>query len=233
MKKRIIKFAAVIAFSVLFVGCGKSEIVKTTESAISDIGEVSVDSKEKIEIAEGYYSALTDKQKEQVENVSKLVEARNVYDRLVKENEEQKDEEATEETDDLADVEMTEEENIAVLYLLYYAKGLKNPRSLKVYDIWVSNGVTAQIVASLSAENNFGGSVETTIGPGGFMIIDEGDTWEDVIKADYDYESYLGTGLSNYWKEIDVSSSMVVCDENRLDAERIQKFYDENVYKVK
>ncbi|WP_155831404.1 hypothetical protein [Butyrivibrio sp. LC3010] len=54
----------------------KSEIVKTTENAISVIEEFSVDSKEAIETAEGYYNALK-YNKEQGSNASKMVESRN------------------------------------------------------------------------------------------------------------------------------------------------------------
>ncbi len=218
MKRKIMALALSLILCASIIGCGKSEIVTTTENAISDIGEVTIDSKDKIEAAEGYYNALTDKQKEQVGNASKLVEARSAYDKL------------EEESNAKADAEITEEEEIALLYLLYYAKGLKNPRSLKVYDVWVSTSLGANVVATISAENSFGGTVETTIGTDvGFMIIEEGDTWEDAISEAYEYESYLG--VPNYWAETD-TSSRIVNDDNRLDSERIQKFYDENVYRV-
>ncbi len=86
MQVRIMVYVMILVFGISIWGCGKSELVSATENAISDIGEVTLDSKDKIEAAEDYYNALTDNQKEQVENASKLIESRNAYDKLVEEN---------------------------------------------------------------------------------------------------------------------------------------------------
>ncbi len=227
---RIILVAMTLAF--LLIACGKSEIVTTTETAISAIGEVTLDSKDSIEKAEGYYNALTDKQKEQVENVAILVDARKRYDKLVEEAKAEEEARAAEEAQETA--EMTEEEEIVLQYVLNYARGLKSPRSLKINDAWFRWQYTgvAVVVVSISAENSYGGTVEKTIGNvTGFVLSNDDETWADCIKLAYDYEKHFGYEAE--WGEVNVSSSRTVSEGTRLDADRLQQFYDDNVYTVK
>lgn len=65
------------------LACGTNKTVQTVESAIDNIGEVTLDSIEAIETAERYYDILTENEKEKVVNRIELVEARKKYDELV------------------------------------------------------------------------------------------------------------------------------------------------------
>lgn len=59
------------------------EAVNTVSEAISAIGEVNTESKDKIEYAESLYDALTPKEKKKVSNYKDLVDARESYDHLL------------------------------------------------------------------------------------------------------------------------------------------------------
>lgn len=77
--KKTLPVLLFIVICLSLCACGKSKAVSEVETAISAIGEVSIDSREAIETAEGLYSALTDKEKEQVENYTLLAEAHEEY----------------------------------------------------------------------------------------------------------------------------------------------------------
>lgn len=77
--KKIISLVLVLVMCLSLCGFGQNTAVQEVETAISAIGEVSVDSREAIETAEGLYSALPDKVKEQVKNYNTLVEAQKAY----------------------------------------------------------------------------------------------------------------------------------------------------------
>ena len=62
--------------------CGKSKDVKAAEAAITEIGEVTLDSGPAIENAEKLYSILTDGEKSKVNNRMDLVNAREAFDEL-------------------------------------------------------------------------------------------------------------------------------------------------------
>ena len=89
-------FIAITAF--IFIACGKSEMVKAAETAIADIGDVTLESEDSIKKAESIFNSLTDHEKEQVDNRIVLVDARNQYEKLLEEQrlqiEEQKRQEA-------------------------------------------------------------------------------------------------------------------------------------------
>lgn len=82
MKKRFLIGISLIMM-LLLIGCGKSEYVKKTETSISAIGTVTINSGEFIKQAEMDYNALTEKDKSKVENYQTLVSAREEYDKLV------------------------------------------------------------------------------------------------------------------------------------------------------
>ena len=76
----------VIAFVLLIlIACGKSEMVKAAETAIADIGQVTIESEDAIKTAESIFNGLTDHEKEQVNNRIDLIEARNQYEMLIEE----------------------------------------------------------------------------------------------------------------------------------------------------
>lgn len=84
MRKTI--FVIVTAFVLLIlIACGKSEIVKATETAIADIGDVTLESEDSIKKAESIFNGLTDHEKEQVDNRLVLIDARNQYEKLLEE----------------------------------------------------------------------------------------------------------------------------------------------------
>lgn len=77
--KKGISLVLVLVMCLSLCACGKSQAVKAAEEAITDIGEISIDSKDAIENAEKLYNALSDKEKEQVENYNTLVNAQKAY----------------------------------------------------------------------------------------------------------------------------------------------------------
>ena len=82
MKKTNIVFIVVIMI-VILTACGKSQAVQDVETAISNIGEVSLDSEQIITDAEKQYNALSEKDAEKVENYSQLIAAREKYNSLI------------------------------------------------------------------------------------------------------------------------------------------------------
>lgn len=74
MKKIIaLMLCAVVLLSLC--ACGKSKEAQNVDDLILAIGEVSIDSAEKIAVAEEAYNALSDKDKSKVENFSVLNDA--------------------------------------------------------------------------------------------------------------------------------------------------------------
>lgn len=85
--KRIVIFLLVISMCLSLCACGakepeKSQSVRDVESAINEIGAVTLNSEESITKAERMYDFLTDSEKSLVENKGILVEARYAYDKL-------------------------------------------------------------------------------------------------------------------------------------------------------
>ena len=96
--KKIVNIVLIFFALASFVACGKSEMVKAAETAITDIGQVTLESEDAIKTAESIFNGLTDHEKEQVDNRIELIEARNQYEKLIEEQrleiEEQKRQEA-------------------------------------------------------------------------------------------------------------------------------------------
>lgn len=82
MKKFLSIFIAIFLILNL-AACGKSEAVKQTEVAISEIGEIGLFSDDKIAKAEELYNSLSEKEASKVENYSDLTAAREEYNALV------------------------------------------------------------------------------------------------------------------------------------------------------
>ncbi len=80
-KKKILCCVTLVA-CLLLVACGKSQAAQQVDGLISSIGEVSLESKDAIEEAEGALLALEEKEREQVENEELLIEARSTYNVL-------------------------------------------------------------------------------------------------------------------------------------------------------
>ncbi len=77
------KIVALVLCAVMLLSlcaCGKSKKVQNVDDLILAIGEVSLDSADKIETAETAYAELSEKDKETVENYSILLDARKTYD---------------------------------------------------------------------------------------------------------------------------------------------------------
>ena len=83
--KKLMALMVALVLCLSLCACGKSAAVKETEAAIDEIGEVTLESKSAIEIAERKFDSLTDKEKEKVENRLILSEAEAEYERLIKE----------------------------------------------------------------------------------------------------------------------------------------------------
>lgn len=82
MKKGLLYFLVFcMCFTVL--GCGKSKAVTEADNLIANIGEVTLENKEKLQAAQQAVSDLTDLQKEQLENAALLESAQDTYDKLL------------------------------------------------------------------------------------------------------------------------------------------------------
>lgn len=81
--KRVIALLLVSIICLSLCSCGKSDAVKAVEEAISQIGDVSIDSGDAIAYAEKLYDILTDKEKTQVENRLVLTDAVDAYEKVV------------------------------------------------------------------------------------------------------------------------------------------------------
>lgn len=78
--KKIIALVLCAVMLLSLCACGKSKKVQNVDDLILAIGEVSLDSADKIETAESAYAELSEKDKEKVENYSILLDARKTYD---------------------------------------------------------------------------------------------------------------------------------------------------------
>lgn len=96
--RKTISLIIIAIIALAFTACGKSEMVKAAETAIADIGNVTLESEDSIKKAESIFNGLTDHEKEQVDNRLVLIDARNQYEKLLEEQrlqiEEQKRQEA-------------------------------------------------------------------------------------------------------------------------------------------
>lgn len=76
-------FASILILLLLcLTACGKSEEAQAVDDAISELGYIGLDSKEKLEEIEAAYDALSDKEKKAVENYDELTTARETYDEI-------------------------------------------------------------------------------------------------------------------------------------------------------
>lgn len=85
MKKATGLIIAVILFLSL-CACGKSEAVTNVENLISSIGEISLERKDAIDVAQQAFDALTQEEKKEVENYYILVEGQAAYQELEKQD---------------------------------------------------------------------------------------------------------------------------------------------------
>lgn len=74
-----------LVISLCLLGCGKSEAVKNVEGAIAELTDITVDSKDDIELAEAAYEALSEDDKADVENYMDLLAARKEFDKVMEE----------------------------------------------------------------------------------------------------------------------------------------------------
>lgn len=81
MKNKVLLITAVV---LLLTGC-KNAAVKTTETAINNIGNVSLESEDLINEAQENYDALTEQQKNEVENYKVLLDAKKELASLIEE----------------------------------------------------------------------------------------------------------------------------------------------------
>lgn len=82
--KKIIALVVAMTISLSLCACGKSQAVQNVETLISDIGDVSLDSKERIDAAQQAYDALSAEEKAKVENLSLLLDGQTAYRELEK-----------------------------------------------------------------------------------------------------------------------------------------------------
>ncbi len=85
--KKVLKILSLILSLVMiisFSGCASSE-AKNVMSLIDNIGEISVDSKTKIDIALEAYNALNEKDKKDVKNIDDLYEAQEAFEQYIPE----------------------------------------------------------------------------------------------------------------------------------------------------
>ena len=91
MKNKIIPILLISLLTCIIVsGCGKRKKEKNVESLISEIGDVTLESKESIKAAEEAYNSLTDDEKEQVENRTELQDKKNELSSLQQKDLEEK-----------------------------------------------------------------------------------------------------------------------------------------------
>lgn len=80
--KKSLSLVLVLAMCLSLCACGKSQAVKDTETLISAIGEVSLDSGDDIDAAKEAYEALTEKEVAKVENYELLTKAEEAFKEL-------------------------------------------------------------------------------------------------------------------------------------------------------
>ncbi|MCQ2529290.1 MAG: hypothetical protein MJ108_09285 [Saccharofermentans sp.] len=82
MKKIIVVILTMMML--VFAGCANKE-VKNVETLIDEIGEVSIDSSDKLEAAQNAYDALSPEDAQKVSNYNQLLSAQSEYDGIVDE----------------------------------------------------------------------------------------------------------------------------------------------------
>lgn len=83
MKKLNVFLCGVITTTIVVSGCGKSEAAENADALISRIGEVTIDSKEHIELAEICLQTLEKSDLKKVDGIDILENARLTYDQLI------------------------------------------------------------------------------------------------------------------------------------------------------
>lgn len=86
--KKTISLLLALVLCLSLCACGKSDAVIAVEEAISNIGEVSIESSEAISHAQKLYDILTEDEKEKVENRLLLADAVEEYEKAVEEERE-------------------------------------------------------------------------------------------------------------------------------------------------
>lgn len=116
------------------------EVAQKVIDDINKIGVVELDDEELIKKTEYTYSTLTDNQKEQVSNYTTLLSARDQLDILIEDSK-----------------KLNENERIAYDSIIHLKNYLKDPSSLQIHSIQVSEyGIMCAI--DYSAQNGFGGN---------------------------------------------------------------------------
>ncbi len=85
MRKRIVFAVMLTALMVCLTACGKSKDVLAAESAISNIGEVTLDSADSIIAAQKLFEGLGESERKSVSNYQELADAINMYTQLEEE----------------------------------------------------------------------------------------------------------------------------------------------------
>lgn len=83
--KRALLVLIIAVMCLSLCSCGKSEAATNADNMILEIGEVTLESGDKIADAEEAVSNLKESEYKQLEQISILEEARTTYDRLVEE----------------------------------------------------------------------------------------------------------------------------------------------------
>ena len=83
--KKVLLLLMLITVFISLCSCGKSEAATNVDNMILEIGEVTLESEEKISAAEKAASELKESEYNQLEQLSTLEEARTIYERLVEE----------------------------------------------------------------------------------------------------------------------------------------------------
>ncbi len=169
MKKGVILCLAII-ICVTTCSCGNSKKIQIIEDMITRIGNVTLDSKNAIEIAETALSTLTEKQKNKVGNVETLENARNVYNDLLRENIENT-------ISSIGDVTLEKEERIKSIRKSYEDCPEKVKTKIGNYDVLVE---AEDEISSLKVQN-----VISLIDKIGTVTVDSGNA---ITKAQQMYD---------------------------------------------
>ena len=77
--KKLIALLLTLVLCLSLCACGKSEAAQAVEEMIDGIGEVTYESKAKLDEIEAAYESLSDKEKEEVENYDSFLAAKEAY----------------------------------------------------------------------------------------------------------------------------------------------------------
>lgn len=117
------------------------------------------------------------------------------------------------------------EEQFAVDYLVEFSDTFKNPRSIKLYKVWVYSDRLGYLYVAynLSATNSYGAEMEATYGNDDGVDYLNPDSKIDINQAKKFYMFDMG----EYWKD---SNYLKAVEEGTLlDAEKIQKAFEEKL----